>query len=111
MVIDTREIGILTPEKCRELMKKARNKEIDRFFADVEKEMKIACNNQEDGICIDTYQYNLDYEDFVAIKEEYSRRGFDVSWDESEDFRYLDITWWLPEEQQDFSCYFFHIVV
>ena len=95
MVIETNIIGSrtfsITAEGTRKMLDEARKRAFDNAIQDIERKIIATAREQEWGITVDMFHYNIELEDIDTIFALLEKQGFILDYSESGNEVY--ITW------------------
>lgn len=95
MVIETNVIGSrtfsITAEGTRKMLDEARKRAFDNAIQDIERQIIATAREQEWGITVDMFHYNIELEDIDTIFALLEKQGFILDYSESGNEVY--ITW------------------
>lgn len=95
MVIETNIIGSrtfsITAEGTRKMLDEARKRAFDNAIQDIERQIIAAAREQEWGITVDMFHYNIELEDIDTIFALLEKQGFILDYSDSGGEVY--ITW------------------
>ena len=81
----------ITAEDMRRSVEEARRRAFDNVVADIERQIVVAARNQEWGIVVDVFCYDLEIEDIETIFTLLEKKGFILDYSDSGNQLY--ITW------------------